>query len=60
VLAADAETHQARGNPAKDRESIQQAQGERNLVQHRLADDERRQHAVVDELLPALDDAGRE
>jgi hypothetical protein len=58
MLAPDSEAHEPGRNPAKDREPVKQAQGERHLVEHRLADDERRKHPIVDELLAPLDDAG--
>jgi hypothetical protein len=57
MLAPDAEADQPCRDSPKKRDPLEQAQRPGHLVQHGLADDERRQDAVVDGLLGALDDA---
>jgi hypothetical protein len=59
VFAADAQADEPGWNPSKEVQPVEQPEHERNLVEHRLADDERGQHAVVNRLLHALNHAGR-
>jgi len=59
VLPSDAKADQACGDSTEERHSVEQAEHERHLVELRLAQDQRRQHAIVDESLRALDDLCR-
>jgi len=60
MLAPDAKADDARGNSPQDWEAIEEPQNERHFFKHCLADNERRQDAVVDRLLHALDNPRRE
>jgi len=60
VLAPDAKPDQPRRNATEQRYPVEQAEHEGNLVQLGLAHHQRRQHAVMDDLLCALDDPRRE
>jgi hypothetical protein len=59
MLAPDPKADQPRGNPAKDGETFKQAQRQRHLVEYRPAHHQRGQHAVVHQLLRALDHSRR-
>ena len=60
MLAPDSEADEARGDAPKQGETFEQAEDEGHLVERRLADHQRREDAVVDDLLRPLDDLGRE